>query len=77
MTPSQVNEAYRLFLVAKRCGADILDDAQRFDKLFSVIRLGELDRESLALARRMIESFPNGSVQLRAAASQLVEYVGQ
>jgi hypothetical protein len=61
LNPSDLNSATRLMLVAENCGAQPLDDPERFDRM--------LGRGSFALVRRVVKSGHNGSGKRRVHSS--------
>lgn len=46
----------RLVMIANRCGSQLLDNAESFDRVVGRSRFSELDRKSLDLARRIVKS---------------------
>jgi hypothetical protein len=55
MSPSKLNAAARLVLIASRCGSELLYDLDRFDRVVGQGRFADLDREVLGLARRIVK----------------------
>jgi hypothetical protein len=55
VSPSQLNEAFRLILVAKRY-PKLLDNEQSFDEVLGPGRFAMTDREALELAKHFIQS---------------------
>jgi hypothetical protein len=51
-------------LIANRCGSELLDDLDRFDRVLGQGRFAELDREVLSLARRIVKSGGNNRQKL-------------
>lgn len=70
LTFSQLNDTFRLVLLAKRCGSQILDNAESFDSVLGMGRFASLDSEVLDKARCIVKpgSHRNGP-HLAAGAS--------
>jgi hypothetical protein len=60
LAPSQLNVVFRLFLIAKRCGAKVLDNVESFDRVMGRGRFASLDCEVLNEARRIVKASANG-----------------
>lgn len=56
LSPSQLNQAFRLIDATKRCGAHILYDAKSFDEMFRWNRFAGLDGQVLDFVRRIVKS---------------------
>ena len=63
MSPSDLNDAARLLLVAKRCGAQLFDNAKSFDSVFGRGQFAKLDGEVLDMVRRIIKPERNGRLK--------------
>lgn len=59
MTPSELNAVARLVFIAKRCGADFLDNADSFDNMIGAGRFAETDRKVLDMVRRVVKPLPD------------------
>ena len=60
MSRPNLNQAFRLVMIAKRCGSQTLYDAKCFDR--AIGRVGSfaaLDRDVLKIARGLIEPAPD------------------
>jgi hypothetical protein len=55
--PSQLNDMFRLVLIAKRCGPHVFDNAESFDGVVGRGRFSDLDSSVLSVACRIVESF--------------------
>jgi hypothetical protein len=56
LSPSELNDAFRLLMVAKSLGTDILYDAKRFDSMFRWNRFADLDNKVLNFVRGVVEA---------------------
>lgn len=54
MTPSELNAAARLVFIARRRGADFLDNEDSFDAVLGRGRFAETDPKLLDMARRIV-----------------------
>ena len=56
MKPSQLNDVFRLVIIAERCGAEVLDNGEGFDRVTRRGRFSELKSNVLDVARRIVKS---------------------
>lgn len=65
--PGDSNAAFRLFMVAKRCGPEILYDPERFDRALRVGSFAAIKPEVLEFARGLAKRLLDGRVESRVA----------
>lgn len=61
MSPSEINWAARLLLIAKYHGAQFLDDPKGFDGLIGRGAFAQTDSGVLNVVRRIVKSVPSPS----------------
>jgi predicted lactoylglutathione lyase len=75
MNLSDLNAAARLVMVAKNCGAEFLDDPDRFDRMFGRGSFAETDGHVLDLVRRVVKPGDNRVGEHRVYGSQPAQNV--
>jgi hypothetical protein len=70
LNPSDLNSAARLMLVAENCGAQFLDDPERFDRMLGRGSFAQTNGDVLDMVRGVVKSGRNGSGKRRVHSSQ-------
>ncbi len=70
MSPSNLNSAARLVLVAKNCGAKFLDDPDRFDRMFGRDSFAQMNGDVLDLVRGVVKSGGDRTIKCSVRHSQ-------
>lgn len=70
MSPIDLNDAFRLICLAKRCGSQTLDNLERLDDVFRRSGGAKFDSKVLDIVRSVVKTSGDSSSQFGTALSK-------